>query len=237
MRQLITLEYRKLKRTFLTILLPLVSLAPFILILLSYTWDHSVSFASVAAKNIVFVQMISFALVVITGCYIVSREYRDQTVHYLQITTKSIIQVLFSKYVILFIQIVILQLFTFGILTLINGMIDGFDKQVTLKFLSAGLLSSLLLFCLTSVVIYIALLRRHFISSALLFLIIFMLTFPFAFESYGYFFPHLLPLILVAKLLGNGQYMDISYGMGILILVVIFIVFLYLSVQKIRTKE
>ncbi len=236
MKQIIAIEFRKVKRTFLTLLFPLVSLAPFVLVLLSRSSNQQSSLAEIVAQNSVFIQMISFTLVVITGCYIVSREYKDNTLPYLHITQRPISRVLIGKYVLLFLQIIVSQLFTFGVLILLNSILEGFSGQIALRFLLAGLVSSLLLICITPVVVYIALLRRNFVSSSLIFLFLFMLTFPFALMDYGYIFPHLLPLILVAKLLGSSQYPGINYGMGILIVAAIFAVFFYLSLRKIEKR-
>jgi len=237
MNKLLMLEFMKLKRTVLIVLIPLSLILPLVLVLVQYGFDQQNTFTSLVTKNSVFVQMIAFAAVVISGCFIIAREYKNNLISYLAITPKSLTQILLCKYILLFLEIAILQVLTFGLLIIVNTSISGFDAQIAVQYLTAGMLSTIFLFCLTPAVGYIALLKRNFSSSALIFLIIFMLTYPFAFTDYGYILPHLAPIIMVSKFLGNEQYAQISYGAGSVILFVVFSLFLYLSINQIRKKE
>lgn len=79
-------------------------------------------------------------------------------------------------------------------------MIDGYDTDLLIKYIEVGLISAGTLSCLVPLIAFISLLRRTFSGSALIFLMIFMLTFPYIFSANGYIFTHLLPMILVAKL-------------------------------------
>lgn len=237
MSKLLMLEFMKLKRTFLIVLIPLSLILPLVLVLVQYGFDQQNTFTSVVTKNSVFIQMIAFAAVVISGYYMIAREYKNNLTSYLAITPKSITQILLAKYILLFLEIAVLQVLTFVLLMIINTSLSGFDPQLAVQYLTAGVLSAVFLFCLTPAVGYIALLKRNFSSSALIFLILFMLTYPFAFTDYGYLFPHLAPIILVSKYLGNEQYAQISYGVGTLILMVVFSLFLYLSINRVRKKE
>lgn len=237
MSDLLLLEFKKLKRTFLIVLLPAGLLVPVILALVQFGFNEKNMFNQVVSKSSVFIQMISFACVVISGCFIISREYKNNLISYLAITPKSMVKVLISKYIVLFIETGVLQIMIFGVLALINTLLYGFDSSLTGTYLTAGILSTLCLFCLVPVIVCIALVKRNMASSALVFLFLYMLTFPFSFMSYGYLFPHLLPVMLISKYLGNYQYAQINYISGALMLTAVFISFLILSLYKIRKKE
>ena len=237
MSSLLQLEFMKLRRTFLVLLLPLALFVPLALVLIQYGFHPQQSFTAVITKNSVFMQMISFASVVITGCYIVAREYRQQLISYLAITPKSLTRILLSKYILLFLEIAVLQGLTFGLLIVIHSLVSGFDPQLAADYMTAGVLSTLCLMALTPAVVYVALWKRNASAAALLFLVVFMLTYPFAFKDFGAFLPHLLPIILVSKFLGYEQYAHISYARGGLILLAVFMGFLILSIHKINSKE
>lgn len=237
MPRLLTLEFRKLKGTFLYILIPMAFLAPLILILIQYASGPKASFAEVVTKSSVFIQMISFACVVISGCYIVTREYKAGMAQYLAITPNSMIRILLCKFILLFLETLVLQMAVFGALFCVNTALNGFDGGIGLRYFTAGILSSLFLGCLIPAVAFIALWRRSFAGSSIFFLVLLMLTFPFAFMSYGYVFPQLEPIILISEFLGNNRYSQISYAAGILILVATFAVFLYLSILWVRKKR
>ncbi len=236
MTKLLTLEFVKLKRTFLTILLPLSFVSPIVLVLVQYCNNQN-TLPLVVTKNSAFIQMISFACVVISGCYIISREYKNNLLSYLAITPKSMKQVLLCKYIILLIETTLLQLLIFVSLFIINTILSGFDMHIAIQYLTAGILSSIVLFCLTPCIVYITMVIRNFTSSAMVFLILYMLTYPFSFLKFGVFLPHLLPITLIGKFLGNERYAQISYCSGILILIVVFVLFLYLTIIKIGKKE
>lgn len=235
MSNLLLIECEKLKKTFLMILFPIALIVPIALVLIPYRFQ-TVSLTQVVTKNSVFIQMISYAYVVISGCYMITREYKENTISYIRVTPQSLLKVLFCKYIVLFIEIVILQLFVYGSLSIINGFIIGFTTYITTKFLMAGLLSTIFLSCITPIVVFVSLWRKNFTSATLTFLILFMLTYPFAFMSYGYIFPHLIPIILVSKFLGYGHYTQISYTIGIAILAAVFIAFSYLSIMQVKKK-
>lgn len=236
MTKLLMLEIVKLKRTFLTILLPLSFVLPIVLVLVQYGNNHN-TLPSVVTKNSAFIQMISFACVVISGCYIISREYKNNLFSYLTITPKSMKQVLLCKYIVLLLETTILQLLIFVALFIINTVLSGFDMHIGLQYLATGILSTLALFFLTPLVVYITLVIRNFTSSALVFLILYMLTYPFSFLKFGVFLPHLLPITLIGKFLGSERYAQTSYYLGTLILLVVFILFLYLTIIKIGKRE
>lgn len=236
MKSLIFLEFRKTKGTFINKLIPFILLAPIVLVLVSYFSDRQSPFIDVVTKTSIFIQMISFSLIIISGCYAITREYKDNTMPYLCITLKSSSQVLVSKYIMLFIQILLTQILIFGAMIVLNNIVDGYSKEITMRLVKAGGLSSFTLCCITSIIVYIALLRRSFISSTMIFLFLFILTFPFSLINFTYALPHLLPLVLVSKLLGSSQYLDVNYSVGIFLLLIIFLVFYYLSIRKIAKR-
>lgn len=236
MTDLIVMEFKKTRRTFLYKLLPFILLAPIVLVIVIYKTTPQANWIDIIAKYSLFIQMISFSYIVIAGCYTVCREYKDNTLPYISVTQKSIKKVLFSKYVFLLLQIWGTQLFIFLVLTVASSLVDGFSLETLVTFLKAGVISSISFSGLTSAIIYIAVLRQKFISSSVIFLFLFILTFPFSYMGYGYVFPHLLPLILVAKFFGGGQYGDINYGVCMAILFVFFVLFFFLSIWRIGRR-
>jgi hypothetical protein len=236
MHRLLTLEFRKLKGTFLYILIPVAFLAPLILVLIQYTSGQKASFTEIVTKSSVFIQMISFACVVISGCYITTREYKNEMAQYLAITPNSIIRILLCKFILLFLETLVLQLAVFGVLFCVNTVLNGFNGDIEFRYITAGILSSLFLGCLIPAVTFIALWRRSFAGSSIIFLVLLMITFPFAFMSDGFIFPQLEPIILISEFLGNKRYSQISYAYGILILAATFAAFLYLSIRWVRKK-
>ncbi len=236
MLKLLTLELRKLKGTFLYILISIAFLAPLILVLIQYSSGEKASFPEIVTKSIVFIQMISFGCVVISGCYMITREYKSDMVQYLAITPNSMIRILFCKFILLFLETFVLQLAIFGVLFCINTILNGFNGDIGFRYITAGILSSLFLSCLIPAVTFIALWRRSFAGSSIIFLVLLMLTFPFAFMSYGFLFPQLEPIILVSEYLGNKRYNQIDYVYGILILAATFAIFSYLSIRWVRKK-
>lgn len=236
MNRLLTLEFRKLKRTFLYILLPAAFLAPLILVLVEYASGQNASFSEIITKNSVFIQMISFASVVISGCYSTTREYKSNMEPYLAITPNSMTRILLCKIILLFLETLVLQLAIFGALFCANTVLNGFSGGIAIHLLTAGILSTLFLSCLIPVVTFIALWRRTFAGSSIIFLVLLMFTFPFTFMSYGYLFPQLVPIILISEFLGSKRYTQISYEYGFLILAATFAVFLYLSIIWTRKK-
>jgi hypothetical protein len=143
---------------------------------------------------------------------------------------------LLSKYVFLILQIWGTQLFIFLVLAFVNVLTNGLNFETTITFFQAGILSAISFSGLAPAIIYIALLRRRFISSLLIFLFLFILTFPFSQMGYGYAFPHLLPLILVSKFFGAAQYSEVSYGACMVILLVVFVLFFSLSIKGIERR-
>ena len=237
MYKLLNLEFRKLKGTFLLLLAPVTFLAPLTLVLIQYASGSKASLPDIITKSSVFIQMISFACVVISGCYIITREYKSNMLPYLAITPNSTARILFCKFILLFIETLVLQLAIFGALLCVNTALNGFDGGIAFRLLVAGILSALFLGCLIPAIIFIALWRQSFAGSSIIFLVLFMLTFPFTFMSYGYIFPQLVPIILVSKYLGYEHYTRMGYGPGILILAVTFAAFLYLSIRFVKKKE
>jgi hypothetical protein len=235
--KLLTLEFRKLKGTFLNILLPMAVLMSLALVLAQYASGQKLSLSDTITKSSAFIQMISFACVVISGCYIITREYKNNMAPYLAITPNSMPRILAAKLILLFLETLALQLAIFAGLFLVNTVLNGFDGHAAFRFLASGVLSTLFLGGLIPAVVFIALWRKSFAGSSIFFLVLFMLTFPFSFLSYGYIFPHLLPIILVSKFLGFERYAQISYESGSLVLAATFFVFLYLSVRRVHKKE
>ena len=128
------------------------------------------------------------------------------------------------------------QVITFVLLFIINAVIDGFDFVLLMKYVKVALISAAALSALVPLIVFISLVRRSFSSASIIFLMIFMFTFPFIFSENGYVFPHLLPMILVAKFFGNLRYDKISFSFGALVLSLVAMLFLYLSIRKINKK-
>jgi hypothetical protein len=211
--------------------------APIAMIIVMFVVNGDKTFFEVVVSNSVFVQIIPFAVTVIFGCFIVAREYKENMMIYLKITPQSPVKIMLSKFVLILAQLCFTQIFTFIMLFLINTIIDGYDADLLLKYIEAGLISAGTLSCLVPLVVFVSILRRSISGSALLLLVIFMMTFPFIFSENGYIFPHLLPMILVAKFFGNSVYDRISFLYGLLILAAVFIIFLYLSIRRTKKKD
>ncbi len=237
MRNLIGFEIRKIKHTFLSLLI-LVSLAgPIAMIAVMYAINDEKTFLEVVISNSVFVQLIPFAVTVIFGCFIVAREYKDNMMLYLKITPQSQVKIVLSKFIVIILELSLTQIFSFFMLFIINRVIDGYDTDLLLKYIKAGLISAGALSCLVPLMIFISLIRRSFSSAALIFLMIFMLTFPYIFSENGALFPHLLPMVLVAKFFGNPVYDKVSYLNAVFILIGVAAIFLFLVVRISKKKD
>jgi hypothetical protein len=236
MNKLMILEFKKCTRTFLYKLIPFVILAPLLLCLVVYKTTPQANWVSIVAKCSVFIQMISFSYIVIAGCYAICREYKENTLPYLSVTQRPMKQILFSKYAFLLLQVWVTQVFIFLVLAFVTIMTDGLNNEIIITFMKAGIVSSIAFSGLAPAIIYVALIRRSFISSLLIFLFLFILTFPFSQMGYGYAFPHLLPLILVSKFLGEANYSEVSYGICIVILLAVFVLFFSLTIKRIERR-
>lgn len=237
MGKLLDCELMKIKHTFLQILILVSLIGSIAMITVIYVINDNKAFFEIVKSNSVFVQIIPFAITVIFGCYIVAREYKEDMIIYLEITPQSQVKIMLSKFIVIFLELCLTQILTFFILFIVNTVIDGYDIDLLLKYMKVGLISAGTLSCLVPLMIFISLLRRSFSSASLIFLVIFMLTFPYIFSENGYIFPHLLPMIMVAKFFGSSSYYKISYGLGALILIALAAIFLFLSVVKTKKKE
>ena len=237
MGKMIGIELMKIKHTFLQVLIIVSLVGPIAMIAVIYASSDNKTFFEVVSSKSVYVQIIPFAVTVILGCFIVGREYKENMMIYLKITPQSQVRIMLSKLIVIVLELWFTQMFTFIMLYVINTVIDGFDTDLLLKYIEVGLISAGALSCLVPLMIFISLLRRSFSSSALIFLIVFMLTFPYMFTEDGYIFPHLLPMILVGKFLGNSVYDKIDFWCGTLILIAVAAIFLYLSIRKTKKKE
>ncbi|MDD4113547.1 MAG: ABC transporter permease [Herbinix sp.] len=234
---MIGLEIKKIRHTFLQPLILLSLIGPLLMITVINAIDSDKTFLEVVVSNSVFVQMIPFAVTVIFGCFIVAREYKENMMVYLKIMPHSQVKIMFSKIIVIVLELWLTQIITFIMLFLINTVIEGYDIDILLKYIGAGLISATTFSCLVPLIVFISLLRRNFSGSALILLIIFMMTFPFIFSENGYIFPHLLPMILVAKSFGSSVYNKISFLGGTLILIGIATIFYCLSIRIAKKKE
>lgn len=236
MEMLIGFEFKKIRHTFLQALIVASLAGPAAMIAVIYASGNKTFFETVTG-NSVFVQMLPFAVTVIFACYIVTREFKDNTILYLKITPQSPVRIMLSKMLLTVAELGFSQIVSFVLLFIINTGMDGFDAKLPVKYLEAGLISAGAFGCLVPLMIFISLLRRSFSGSALVFLVIFMLTFPFAFTENGQVFPHLLPMILVARFFGNSIYDNTGIWSSVFILVATAVIFLYLSVRITEKKE
>ncbi|SEW45976.1 ABC transporter permease [[Clostridium] fimetarium] len=236
MRNLIGLELKKIKNTFVNGLVLISILAPILMIVLVYAVSSDKTFLEVVISNSVYIQMIPFAVTVIYGCFIVTREYKENMIVYLEITPQSQTKIMLSKLIVTVLELCLTQVITFVLLFIINAVIDGFDFALLMKYVKVSLISAGALSALVPLIVFISLVRRSFSSASIIFLMIFMFTFPFIFSENGYVFPHLLPMILVAKFFGNLRYDKISFLCGALVLTLVAMLFLYLSIRKTNKK-
>lgn len=237
MENLINLELIKVRNTFANGLALISIIAPILMIIMVYAVGDDKPFLEIVKSNSVFVQMIPFAVTVIYGCFIVAREYKENMMVYLKITPQSQTKIMLSKLFVILFQLCLTQLVTFILLFILNAVIDGFDTVLLLKYIKAGLISAGTLSALVPLIVFISMIRQSFSSASLIFLILFMFTFPFIFSENGYVFPHLLPMILVARFFDNSKYDKISLLYGSSILATTAIVFLYLLIKKSKIKE
>lgn len=234
MGKLFVLEFEKVKKSFLTILIPMVFLGPIVMVYLGFTSSKGQTFYDVVVKESVFIQMIPFAIVVLSGCYILGREYKDNMWTYLNITSKSPTKIILCKIGALCLETIVLQLLTFVVLLLMNSVLEPIDAKVVFTYIKAAVMSSLLMACLVPAIVFITLIKREVAASAIIILIIYMFTFPFIFQDYGYMFPHLLPLVVVIKIFGSDRYVSVNYLIGSGVMVLLFFIFLILSLHKIK---
>jgi len=236
MRKLIGLELKKIKNTFVNVLILISIVAPILMTMLVYAACNDKTFLEVVISNSVYIQMIPFAVTVIFGCFIVAREYKENMIVYMEITPQSQTKLMLSKLVVIVLELCLTQLITFGLLFIINAVIDGFDFALLIKYINAGFISAVAFSALAPLIVFVSLMRRNFSSASFTFLMIYMFTFPFIFSENGYVFPHLLPMILVTKSFGNLKYDKISFLCGALILTAVALIFSYLSIRKINKK-
>ncbi len=237
MGKLIGIELEKMKHTFLQVLIIISLLGPIALITIMYAITDNKSFFEVVKSNSAFVQLIPFSVTVIFGCFIVAREYKENMMLYLKITPQSQVRIIISKLIVIELELWLTQVVTFILLSVINTVIGGFDTNLLLRYIGAGLISAGALGLLIPVMIYMSLLRRSFSGAALIFLVLFMMTFPFIFSENGHLFPHLIPMLFVAKFFGSSVYNNMRLLYGLLILAAIAGIFLYLSIKKMKQKE
>lgn len=237
MKKIICFEIRKIRHTFLQPLILISLIGPLLMIAVINAIDEEKNFFEVVVSNSIFVQMIPFVVTVIFGCFIVAREYKENMMVYLKMMPHSQVKIMLSKVIVIILELCITQILTFIMLFVINTLIDGYDIDFFYKYLGAGLISAATLCCLIPLIVFISLLRRSFSSASLIILVIFMMTFPYVFTENGYIFPHLLPMILVAKFFGSTVYDKLSLLSGALILIAIATIFGYLSIRITKKKE
>lgn len=90
---MIGFEIKKIRHTFLQPLILISLIGPLLMITVINTIDENKNFFEVVASNSVFVQMIPFAVTVIFGCFIVAREYKENTMVYLKIMPCSQVKI------------------------------------------------------------------------------------------------------------------------------------------------
>jgi len=238
MRRLVYLELVKLKKSSMNGILLAITVLPILLIIVQYVVKDGkkVFFSTVSANNTI-ISMSIFSVVIIVANYIIAREYKERTLIYLFITPKSKTKILLSKYILLFLIILVLGALSFGTLIIANIFINGITSKVLAKLLGAWLIGTVMFFLLTSVVVYVALLRGDFISSLLISLVFFMFTCPFMFKNNYYIFPNLIPIVTVSNFLNINKIKSMDYIRSFSILGVVFLVFLYLSINRFNRKE
>lgn len=238
MRRLLALEFLKLKGALLNILLLCTIFLPILIIVIQYMVSKdSSSFFSVVATNSTVISLSIFSVVIILASYIVAREYKDNTITYLLMTPNSRTKILVSKLIMLFISILLIESFTFAVLLATGYVLEGLSISYAIKFLETWVKSSVMYFLLTSVVVYIALVRRNFVSSLLIPLIALVFTSPFIYKETYIIFPHLIPIVAVSNTLGVDLNQGTNNPLQFIILFVVFIVFLFLSIRKFSARE
>jgi len=234
---LIGLEIKKTKNTFIFVLFLLSIVAPLALVLFAYASNKGANtFFEIVANNCVFIQLLPFAFSVIIGCFIIAREYRDNTMIYLKNTPQSQAKVIFAKILTIVIEVWITQLCTFILLFLINAVVNA-DSAELMEYSKTGLVSAVTISALVPFVAFISVIRRNFSGSAITILLLYMMTFPLIFSENGSLFPHLLPMVLLGKAFGVAQYKNVGIIYGGCILVVLATLFTYLSVRKFSEEE
>lgn len=238
MRRLLALEFLKLKGSLLNVLLLCTIFLPILIIVIQYMVSKdSSSFFSVVASNSTVISLSIFSVIIILASYIVAREYKDNTITYILMTPNSRIKVLVSKFIMLFISILLIEFFTFALLLITGYVLEGLSISYAIKFLEAWAKSSVMYFLLTSVVVYIALVRRNFVSSLLIPLIALVFTSPFMYKETYIIFPYLIPIVAVSNTLGVELNQGSSNSLQFVILFAVFIVFLFLSIKKFSARE
>ncbi|WP_110932783.1 ABC transporter permease [Paenibacillus bouchesdurhonensis] len=237
MSKLVYLEFLKLKRSYINIFLFLSMFLPILFIVIQYFLSQNEeTFFLTITNNTSTISISIFSIIMILASYIMAREYKENMFSYLFITPNSRTKVLISKLLLLFIVILLLELITFVTLIIIHMFVGEFTMEKAGMLLEAWILSSLMFFLLTPLVVYIVLLRRGFVSSLLILLAGFIFTYPFIYKEYYYFLPHLIPLVTVSDHLGA----DVNAANGwmtMAIMLGVFFLFTFLSIKKINRKD
>lgn len=236
MIKLLYLEFLKLKRSFIFVILLTAVLLPICLIVIKYlTMGDSESFFSAISQNSIIISVSIFSAAIIIGCYVVTREFKESTIQYLLTSIVPKTKILLSKIILLFIVIFSLEIITFGLLIIVNSFVGGLTTTILTDLLKAWLVSSSMLFLLTPAFVFVALMKREFAPSMILVLVFFMFTYPFG-SKVHYLLPHLIPLQIVSYILGASTYSH-NYYLAFCIMIEVFAGFLLLSIYKFGKRE
>ncbi len=239
MLKFIGLEFHKIKRTTMYLIIISLSVLPVLMILLQYlvSNDSEKEFYTTVASNNIVITMCLYTVAIILANFIITREYQDRTIIYLFITPQSRKKILASKFGLLFILLFSLGAFTYGSILILNMIFGGVDGDVAAKMIGAWFSGVILFFLLMPFIVLIALWRKNFISSMLISLVLVIFTTPFMFTENIYMFPHLIPMAVSNNLLRINNKLDINYPVAFIILAVVFVSCSLLSMKLFNRKE
>lgn len=160
--------------------------------------------------------------------YIFDREYQEHTLENMLTIPITRTAVIMNKMIILFVWIIFLVLFTFGLAILLNymGIFIDLNIGILIKFFRIYLLTGLLHFALTPTIVFITLISKSYIYSVGFSVIVTITSLVITNTKYGELFPWALPYLLAAY---EGEFhFPVHYSIASIILT--FIVSLSLCI-------
>ncbi len=167
--------------------------------------------------------------------YIFDREYQEHTLENMLTIPITRTAVIINKMIILFIWIIFLVLFTFGLAILLNymGIFIDLNIGILIKFLRIYLLTGILHFALTPTIAFITLIFKSYVYSTGFSVIVTITSLVITNTKYGELFPWALPYLLAAY---EGEfYFPVHYSITSIILT--FIVSLALCILYLNRED
>lgn len=165
-----------------------------------------------------FTVLIAAMIFGLIATYIFNREYQEGTLGNMLTIPTGRAEYIINKLIILFLWIILLVLFNFGLSIFLNymGLFIEFDKEIIVNYLKIYLLTGLLHFMLMPVTVFITLVFRSYIPSIGFSIFVTITSLVLTNTRYGEMFPWSL-IYLLSRYQGEFKYSRL-YSIAIVIL-------------------